>query len=213
MAISRTTTPRGPSTLPATRRTTASSTGPTPAREPRTPFRLPTPPSPRSRSSSWSTDDGRTAWPTKRSSAGSWPTPMRRRPRTWTRTAAASWRGPSGGRSTTTGPSGREARSSTLGYTNRTVIHDPPACKPPPSSAAEPGRAPDRGSFRWPPASHVPVLERVQADWFIVVPFAGVLVGLFAALVVGLIGGLVAASYNRSPFGVQVVVEVPNQTS
>ena len=61
--------------------------------------------------------------------------------------------------------------------------------------------------------SQVPVLERVQADWFIVVPFAGVLVGLFAALVGGLIGGLVAASYNRSPFGVQVVVEVPNQTS
>ncbi|TMF49392.1 MAG: hypothetical protein E6I24_04530 [Chloroflexi bacterium] len=120
-----------------------------------TPFRLPTPPSPKSRSSSWSTDDGRTAWPTKRSSAGSWPTPMRRRPRTWTRTAAAFWRGPSGGRSTTTGPSGPEARSSTLGYTNRTVIHDPPACKPPPSLAAEPGRAPDRGSFRWPPASHV----------------------------------------------------------
>src|SRR6266513_6462119 len=54
--------------------------------------------------------------------------------------------------------------------------------------------------------SQVPVLERVQADWFIVVPFAGVLVGLFAALVGGLIGGLVAASYNRSPCGVQVVV-------
>lgn len=57
--------------------------------------------------------------------------------------------------------------------------------------------------------SQVPVLQRVQADWFIVVPFAGLLVGAFAALVGGLIGGLVAASYNRSPFGVQVVVEVP----
>ena len=61
--------------------------------------------------------------------------------------------------------------------------------------------------------SQVPVLERVQADWFIVVPFAGLLVGLFAALVGGLIGGLVAASYNRSPFGVQVLVEVPDPTA
>ncbi|TMC31538.1 MAG: hypothetical protein E6I84_02485 [Chloroflexi bacterium] len=59
--------------------------------------------------------------------------------------------------------------------------------------------------------SQIPVLQRLQSDWFIVVPFAGVLVGIFAALVGGLIGGLVAASYNRSPFGVQVVVEVPDQ--
>jgi multisubunit Na+/H+ antiporter MnhB subunit len=57
----------------------------------------------------------------------------------------------------------------------------------------------------------IPVLQRIQADWFIVVPFAGVLVGIFAALVGGLIGGLVAASYNRSPYGVDVVVEVPDQ--
>lgn len=55
----------------------------------------------------------------------------------------------------------------------------------------------------------VPVLERIQANWFIVVPFVGLMLGVFAALVGGLIGGLVAASYNRSPFGVQVVVEVP----
>ena len=34
--------------------------------------------------------------------------------------------------------------------------------------------------------------------------------GLFSALVGALIGGLVAVSYNRSPFGVQVVVEVPD---
>ena len=59
--------------------------------------------------------------------------------------------------------------------------------------------------------SQIPVLQRIQSDWFIVVPFAGLLVGIFAALVGGLIGGLVAASYNRSPFGVQVVVEVPDQ--
>jgi hypothetical protein len=55
----------------------------------------------------------------------------------------------------------------------------------------------------------VPVLQRLQAYWFIVVPFVGVLVGILAALVGGLIGGLVAAAYNRSPFGVEVVVEVP----
>ena len=57
--------------------------------------------------------------------------------------------------------------------------------------------------------SQIPVLERLQADWFVVVPFVGLAVGLFAALVGSLIGGLVAVSYNRSPFGVDVVVEVP----
>jgi multisubunit Na+/H+ antiporter MnhB subunit len=59
--------------------------------------------------------------------------------------------------------------------------------------------------------NQIPVLQRIQSDWFIVVPFGGILVGIFAALVGGLIGGLVAASYNRSPFGVQVVVEVPDE--
>ena len=58
--------------------------------------------------------------------------------------------------------------------------------------------------------SQVPVLERLRADWFIVVPFIGLLVGVFSALVGALIGGLVAVSYNRSPYGVQVVVEVPD---
>ncbi len=57
--------------------------------------------------------------------------------------------------------------------------------------------------------NQVPVLERIQADWFIVVPFVGLAVGIFSALLGGLIGGLVAASYNRSPFAIQVVVEVP----
>src|SRR5207302_3045323 len=58
----------------------------------------------------------------------------------------------------------------------------------------------------------VPLLERVQSSWFLVVPLAGLVLGLFAALVGALIGGLVAASYNRSPFGVHVVVEVPDPT-
>jgi hypothetical protein len=57
--------------------------------------------------------------------------------------------------------------------------------------------------------NQVPLLQRIQSDWFVVVPFAGLLVGLFFALVGGLIGGLVAVSYNRSPYGVQVVVEAP----
>ena len=57
--------------------------------------------------------------------------------------------------------------------------------------------------------SQIPVLQRIQSDWFVVVPFAGLVVGVFAAMIGGLIGGLVAASYNRSPFGVEVVVEVP----
>lgn len=60
--------------------------------------------------------------------------------------------------------------------------------------------------------NQIPVLERLQADWFLVIPAVGLLVGAFAALVGGLIGGLVAVSYNRSPFGVRVVVEVPDQT-
>jgi hypothetical protein len=59
--------------------------------------------------------------------------------------------------------------------------------------------------------SQVPLLQRIQSDWFIVIPFAGLLVGVFTALVGGLIGGLVAASYNRSPYGVQVIVEVPEE--
>ena len=58
--------------------------------------------------------------------------------------------------------------------------------------------------------NQVPVLERVHSEWFFVIPIAGFLVGLFAAAVGALIGGLVAASYNRSPFGVHVVVEVPD---
>ena len=58
--------------------------------------------------------------------------------------------------------------------------------------------------------NQIPVLQRLEADWFIVIPVVGLLVGIFAALVGGLIGGLVAVSYNRSPYGVRVVVEVPD---
>ena len=61
--------------------------------------------------------------------------------------------------------------------------------------------------------NQIPVLQRLEADWFIVIPIVGLLVGVFAAMVGALIGGLVAVSYNRSPFGVRVVVEVPDQTT
>ncbi|HEX3630696.1 MAG TPA: hypothetical protein VHW91_09520 [Candidatus Dormibacteraeota bacterium] len=59
-----------------------------------------------------------------------------------------------------------------------------------------------------PLGSQAPVLERIAAYWFVVIPFVGILGGCLAALLGGLIGGLVAASYNRSPFSVEVLVEV-----
>jgi hypothetical protein len=59
--------------------------------------------------------------------------------------------------------------------------------------------------------SQVPLLETTRANWFLVIPAAGLGIGVFSALVGALIGGLVAVSYNRSPFGVHVVVEVPDQ--
>jgi hypothetical protein len=55
------------------------------------------------------------------------------------------------------------------------------------------------------------ILGVLQAYWYLVIPAAGVLVGLLAALVGALTGGLMAASYDRSRFGVQVVVEVPEE--
>ena len=59
--------------------------------------------------------------------------------------------------------------------------------------------------------SQAPLLEAVRSNWFLVIPLVGLAGGVFAALAGALIGGLVAASYNRSPFGVQVVVEVPDR--
>jgi F0F1-type ATP synthase assembly protein I len=60
--------------------------------------------------------------------------------------------------------------------------------------------------------SQVPLLESVRSEWYLVIPAVGLAVGIFAALVGALIGGLVAASYNRSPFGVRVTVEVPDES-
>lgn len=56
----------------------------------------------------------------------------------------------------------------------------------------------------------VSFFETLRSDWFLVIPAVGITVGLFSAIVGGLIGGLVAASYNRSPYGVHVTVEVPD---
>jgi hypothetical protein len=50
-------------------------------------------------------------------------------------------------------------------------------------------------------------LQTVQDDWFIVIPLAGVAVGLVAALIGALTGALVAATYGSLLGGVEVVVE------
>ncbi len=54
--------------------------------------------------------------------------------------------------------------------------------------------------------------ETLRGDWFLVIPAVGIMIGLFSGMVGALIGGLVAASYNRSPYGVQVMVEVPEES-
>ncbi|MDQ6884601.1 MAG: hypothetical protein M3077_10270 [Candidatus Dormibacteraeota bacterium] len=59
--------------------------------------------------------------------------------------------------------------------------------------------------------SQQPLLESVRSSWYVIIPAAGLGVGIFAGLLGALIGGLVAASYNRSPFGVRVTVEVPEE--
>jgi hypothetical protein len=57
--------------------------------------------------------------------------------------------------------------------------------------------------------SQVPLLESVRSSWYLVIPATGILLGIFSGLLGALIGGLVAASYNRSPLGIRVKVEVP----
>jgi len=58
----------------------------------------------------------------------------------------------------------------------------------------------------------IPFFQTLRGSWYLVIPAVGILSGLFTAMVGALIGGLVAASYNRSPYGVQVTVEVPEET-
>lgn len=57
--------------------------------------------------------------------------------------------------------------------------------------------------------SQVPLLESARSSWYLVIPATGLLLGIFSGLLASLIGGLVAASYNRSPLGIRVTVEVP----
>ena len=53
----------------------------------------------------------------------------------------------------------------------------------------------------------VGALQTVQDDWFIVVPLAGVAMGLLGALIGALTGALVSATYGSLLGGVEVVVE------
>ena len=50
-------------------------------------------------------------------------------------------------------------------------------------------------------------LQTVQDDWFIVIPLAGVALGLVGALIGALTGALVGATYGSLLGGVEVVVE------
>ena len=60
--------------------------------------------------------------------------------------------------------------------------------------------------------SQVPLLESVRSSWYLVIPATGLLLGIFSGLLGALIGGLVAVSYNRSPLGIRVTVEVPESS-
>lgn len=62
-----------------------------------------------------------------------------------------------------------------------------------------------------PLGGQIGALRWLSANWLIVVPAAGLGMGLFAGLVGGLIGGLLAAAYNRSPRHASVVVELPDE--
>ncbi|MDQ6709678.1 MAG: hypothetical protein M3Z11_03880 [Candidatus Dormibacteraeota bacterium] len=61
--------------------------------------------------------------------------------------------------------------------------------------------------------SQQPLLESIRSSWYLVIPVVGIAFGVFAGVLGALIAGLVAASYNRSPFGVRVTVEVPAEES
>jgi hypothetical protein len=60
--------------------------------------------------------------------------------------------------------------------------------------------------------SQTPLLEGLRSSWYLVIPAAGLILGIFSGMLGALIGGLVAASYNRSPLGIQVTVEVPEDS-
>ena len=55
----------------------------------------------------------------------------------------------------------------------------------------------------------VGLLRDVHAEWWLVVPLAGLAVGVVGAIIGALLGGILAAAYNRSPSHALVVVELP----
>ncbi len=55
----------------------------------------------------------------------------------------------------------------------------------------------------------VGLLRTVESSWYVVIPSVGLLLGCSAAIVGALIGGLIAATYNRSPRHALVIVELP----
>lgn len=55
----------------------------------------------------------------------------------------------------------------------------------------------------------VNMLRELEARWYLVIPATGLAVGAFGAALGAAIGGLVAATYNRSPRHALVVVELP----
>ena len=55
----------------------------------------------------------------------------------------------------------------------------------------------------------VELLRELEARWYVVIPGVGLAAGAFAAALGALIGGLIAATYNRSPRHALVVVELP----
>ncbi|HKG56766.1 MAG TPA: hypothetical protein VKA85_05930 [Candidatus Limnocylindrales bacterium] len=53
------------------------------------------------------------------------------------------------------------------------------------------------------------LLRDIGSRWWLVIPAAGLIVGLLGAVIGALLGGILAAAYNRSPRHALVVVELP----
>src|SRR5919206_3302084 len=53
----------------------------------------------------------------------------------------------------------------------------------------------------------IPVLEWVQAYWFLLIPGTALVSAIVLALFGALVGGILAAAYNRSPLGSRVIIE------
>ena len=62
-----------------------------------------------------------------------------------------------------------------------------------------------------PLGDQIGVLRWISVTWWLVIPAASVAVGLLTAGIGAMVGGLLAASYNRSPRHAGVVVELPRE--